>query len=124
MNSGIADTLHPAHVKTTFATGSAGYPLSKQANFNAGADIGFTHFGLSRFGIRAGMSYNLRPVPLTLNLNTRYSTYRLEGYSGETRADGSSANIDGRTQDPMAWRNLLSGSIDLIWRFRVKMKDR
>ena len=118
------DTLNPAHIRTTFATANSSYPLSKEMNISGGTDIGFASYGLSKWGLNAGLSYRMKKAPLSIRLNGRASGYRLPGYSGTVRADGS--NWDSSIgaipqQEPLQWRRLYSGGIDLIWQLRMKL---
>ncbi len=114
------DTLNPAHVRTTFVTGSLGYAFSKTTSVSGGADIGFAPFGLSKLGLNGGLSYRMKAAPLTVRISTRYSSYRLAGYSGAVGRDSGSGNGNAATE-PMSWRQLVSGSIELIWQFRMKV---
>ncbi len=113
-----SDSLKPAHVRTTFGTGSVSYALSKTASVSGGADIGFAPFGLSKWGLNGGLSYRMKGAPLTARISTRYSSYRLAGYSGAVGKDSGSGNT---AAEPMSWRQLVSGSIELIWQFRMKV---
>ncbi len=117
------DSLNPAHVRTTFGMGSLSYALSKAASVSGGADIGFAPFGLSKWGLSGGLSYRMKAAPLTARISTRYSAYRLAGYSGAVNRDSGSSGSTNNTEtsEPMRWRQLISGSIELIWQFRMKL---
>lgn len=111
------DTLNPAHIKTTFGMLGASYKLSKGLDVNAGFDLGFTPFGFSKWGINGGINYRMK-IPLTLRASGRYSSYRLEGYSGNIGTDNYGKDM----ALPLQWRKLISGSLELIWQFKMKMK--
>ncbi len=112
-----SDSLNPAHVRTTFGMGSVSYSFSKTTSVTGGADIGFAPFGLSKWGLSAGLSYRMSAAPLTARLSSRYSAYRLAAYSGAIGKDMGNAE----QSEPMSWRNLIGGSVELIWQFRMKV---
>lgn len=116
-SSGAPDTLNPAHVRTTFLMGSAGYNFSKSVCVTGGADVGIAPFGISKYGVNGGLSYGMKRAPLTTRVAGRYGGYRLAGYSGAIGIDGGSKS------EPMSWRKLLGGSVELIWQFRMKLKE-
>ena len=96
------------------------YSFTKSMSVNGGADIGFAPFGLSKWGLNAGLNYRMKRAPLTARVSGRYSSYRLAGYSGSISSDN---NYGMDRSDPMSWRKLVSGSLELIWQFRMKMKE-
>lgn len=113
------DSLHAAHVRTNFAMGSVSRQLSKSLGLSGGGDIGFAPFGLSKWGLQVGLNYRLKQTPLTARISTRYGAYRLEAYSGTLGSD-----LNGSDSAPtMTWRPLLSGCIELIWQFKMKIND-
>lgn len=124
-SSGLpTDSLNPAHVATTFGAGSASYSFSKGLNVSGGMDIGFAHYGLSKWGLNGGMSYRMVKVPLSIRLYGRYSAYRLPGYSGQVYSDAStnsSSSGNNNNLQPLEWRNLVSGGIDLSWQLKMKL---
>jgi hypothetical protein len=111
------DTLNPAHIRTNFFMANTGYSFSRELGVTGGADIGFAPFGLSKYGLNGGLAYHLKAAPITARVVGRYSAYRLAGYSGDIGIDGSPKT------DPMSWRQLLNGSIELIWQFNVRVNE-
>jgi hypothetical protein len=116
-NASSTDTLNAAHVRTTFGMGSVGYSFSKGMSVTGGADIGFAPFGLSKYGLNGGLVYRLKAAPVTARVMGRYSAYRLAGYSGAIGMDAAPKT------DPMSWRQLVSGGVELLWQFRMKMRE-
>jgi hypothetical protein len=117
--SSETDTLNPAHVKTTFLMAGTSYNYSKALSVNGGADIGFAPFGLSKWGLNGGLSYRMKAAPLTARISGRYSAYRLAGYSGNVGHEDNGTD----TNEAMSWRRLVSGSLELIWQFRMKLRE-
>ena len=97
------DTVVPAHLKTTFWMMSGSYVLTKQTSIAGGYDIGFAPFGLSKYGLSASCMYRFAKTPVSVRATARASEYRL------TEAEG--------------WKNLYSGSLDVAWRFKMKLKN-
>lgn len=93
----------PAHVRTIFGMLSGTCPLSKQASLSGGTDLGFAAFGLSRCGVNTTLAYRFEKVPFAVRGSARWSKYRLS-------AEG--------------WKELYSGSIDLVWQLKMKLKNR
>jgi hypothetical protein len=93
----------PAHIRTTFWMMSGSYVLNKQMTVSGGYDIGFAPFGLSKYGVNAGCMYRFIKLPVAVRLTGRYSTYRLQ--EDEDR------------------KKLYSGSVDVLWRFKMKLKN-
>jgi hypothetical protein len=113
-----SDSLNPAHIKTTFMMGGGSYTYSKALSLNGGADIGVAPFGLSKWGLNGGLSYRMKSAPLTARISGRYSAYRLAGYSGNVGNEDNGTDLN----EVMSWRPLVSGSLELIWQFRMKLK--
>jgi hypothetical protein len=116
---GESDSLNPAHVKTTFLMTGVSSNYSKALTLNGGADIGFAPFGLSKWGLNGGLSYRMKAAPLTARISGRYSTYRLAAYSGNVGNEDNGTE----TNETMSWRPLVSGSLELIWQFRMKLRE-
>ncbi len=93
----------PAHVKTTFWMMSGSYTLSKQTSLSGGYDLGFAPFGFSKLGFNAGCMYSFAKVPFTVRVMGRYSKYRLS--------------------DIIGWKEIYGGSVDVLWRFKMKLKN-
>ena len=95
----IADA--PAHTRTTFGMVSGSYPVTKSSVLNGGIDMGVAGFGMSKYGVNAGISYRMKKLPLTTRVVGRYSSYRLT--------------------EAMGWKPVYSGSVDLLWQFKMKI---
>jgi len=91
----------PAHMRTTFGMLSGSYTLDAQTNLTGGGDIGVAGFGLSKYGLQAGVAYRLKRLPLTVRLTGRYTQYRL-----------STAEV---------WKPVYGGSVDMLWQFKMKL---
>jgi|GEM_PF-417541 len=89
---------------TTFFDITAGKNLGKRVNVTAGQDVGVAGFGLCRYSAMGGLMYRFKKRPITARMNMRYNTYQLN--TGQ------------------AWQNLYSGDMEVIWKFRAKMKNR
>jgi hypothetical protein len=113
-----ADTLNAAHVRTTFLMASGAYTLKSGVSLSGGIDLGRADYGLSRWGLNAGISYRTARLPLSIRATGRYGAYRLPAYSGEIRYDQPDGT-DGAA--PMSWRKLVGGSLELGWTFKQKV---
>lgn len=113
-----AGTLNAAHVKTTFIMGSAAYSFKNGLSLNGGLDLGRAPYGLSRWGINAGFSYRFGRLPIQVRAAGRFGGYRLPAYSGEISYDRPEG-VD--ADQPMSWRRLVNGSLELGWRFKQKV---
>lgn len=99
-----ATQVSSVHQKTNYMTFSGGYQLNAQWMVNAGQDIGFTSYGLSRYAATMGWSYRFKNTPLMIRVNMRYNTYKL----AETQS----------------WKTLYSGMLDINWSFKFKMNEK
>ncbi len=113
-----ADTLNAAHVRTTFFLGAASYSWTGGLGLSGGLDLGRAPYGLSRWGLNAGVSYRLAKPGLQLRAAGRYGAYRLAAYSGTIRSD-QPEGVDAAA--PMSWRRLVSGSLELGWTFKQNL---
>lgn len=93
----------PAHMRTTFLALSGSYLCGARLSLNAGLDLGVASFGLSRYGGNGGMQYRLKQTPLAVRTMVRYTPYRLSA-AGD-------------------WNKCLSGSLELSWQFKMKLKN-
>lgn len=87
-----------------FAGLTAAFPLLRNLNLSAGLDAAVSQFGWSKAGVSLGGIYTFKKLPLMLRLNFRNSNYRLE--------------------DHAAWKSLYFGTIQMSWRFKMKLKDK
>jgi hypothetical protein len=100
-NSGI-DTA-AIHLTTTFLDISASRIFNERWSLSGGLDMGVARFGLSKYGATVGCQYVFQKIPITIRAMTRYNSYGLE--------------------ERRPWRQLLGGSLDVLWRFRFKVNE-
>lgn len=99
--SGSPVTAAPAHLRTTFGMVAGSYPLNKRTNVNGGLDAGIAKFGMSKYGLNAGVQYRLKKAPLTARLTGRYAGYRF-----------SSDEV---------WKPVYGASVDVLWQLKMKL---
>ncbi len=102
MGATIVTTLNPVTTpnKMSFLSMTGNYALTKQWGINAGQDFGVADFGLCRYSVNGGFICKPDKIPVTVRMNLRFSRYQLT--SGE------------------AWKQLYSGTIDVLYRFKMK----
>lgn len=103
INTDYVQTAFPAFNNATFLNVSAGTSLDRSISVNGGVDLAASKIGLSRYGVFSGLAYTFRKLPFMVRTNFRFSNYKLD--------------------ETLAWKQLYSGSIELAWRFRVKLFD-
>lgn len=87
-----------------FAGVSAAFPILKNVNLSAGLDAAICAFGLSKSGVSFGGVYRLKKMPLMFRLNFRNSNYRLD--------------------ENAAWKSLYFGTVQMSWRFKMKLRNK
>lgn len=80
------------------------YMLTKQTSINGGQDIGAAYFGLCKYSLNGGITYQLSRLPIAVRANLRYTTYELLAHAG--------------------WQQLYNGYFEVSWRFKTKMLNR
>ncbi|UZJ63997.1 hypothetical protein OKW96_16515 [Sphingobacterium sp. KU25419] len=91
----------PAFNNSQFMSVAAGGQVTKNMMLNGGTDVARSRIGLSRYGFFLGANYNLGQTGISIRGNFRYSNYKL---------------VEG-----MGWKPVLSGGLELAWRFRTKL---
>lgn len=91
------------HQNTKMLSLNAGYDYGKRWMFSGGLDVGVAVFGVSKLAGNLGCRYMFEKIPVMIQLSGRLNAYRLtEAY---------------------AWRQIVSGTTDLIWRFRFNVRS-
>lgn len=102
LQSGKEVAAFPAYNSGLFATVSAAGKLTEMLLVSGGWDIARNKMGWSRYGFFLSPIYNFRKLPFSIRGNFRYTNYIMDEVQG--------------------WRTLLSGGLELSWRFRYKLK--
>jgi len=87
-----------------FAGITAAFPILKNISLSAGLDAAACAFGLCKAGESIGGNYTFKKLPLMLRMNFRNSNYRTDKNS--------------------SWASLYFGTIQMSWRFKMKLKDK
>lgn len=92
------------HNATKFMNVSVNYMLTQALGVNGGADLGMAAFGLSKYGVNAGVAYHQEKLKLIIRPRFRYGAYKIgEGYQ---------------------WKNIYNACIDIIWQFNMKINKK
>lgn len=101
INTDFIETAYPDFNNSKFANVSASGNVMSSLALTAGIDVAFANAMISRYGAFIGSGYTFKKLPVMIRANFRYTNYRLTEVIG--------------------WRQLYSGSIELAWRFKVKL---
>jgi hypothetical protein len=103
INTTAYETAYPAFNNSQFVNVMAGGSLIQQLSVSGGADMARNKSGISRFGFFTGFVYTFKRMPLMLRTNFRYGNYRPDILAG--------------------WKQLYSGGVELVWRFKFKISE-
>jgi len=91
-----------ANGRTKFIQVSSNYNVNKNIHVSAAQELAIADFGLSRTSSSLGGGYNFEKIPISARLTMRQGQYR-------------SLQTEG-------WKDIYSGSIEVIYRFCAKIK--
>lgn len=100
----IGNDISAIRQQNSFLSVSGNYMLGRALTITAGIDGGLATFGFSKFGLIGGCIYNFKVMPVTIRLHTRYNSYRLSEHHD--------------------WKQLVSGTVDVLWRFKFTMSKK